>query len=235
MEVKVQNKVQEQQYITYDLVREYPASLHVHFFSGYSVVVQQFTCVFYPGPGGPLGTSRLLPCLSKGLRAFQGDTGGSQGVCAPPRYVRCSAGRTRHQQDGAPEVEQARGQAATHRRQEPRPFSRSRRRLCPGISQCGNMMRKDAWIAPRCGCVPAALIDLLAAAPAATPVTVSPKLGEVVFVPAAGPGVFIQDIYFGPGTGLQFMRPTWSPFWTCPQTGQVHHFRELPSLEMTIY
>ncbi|KAJ1186853.1 hypothetical protein NDU88_003633 [Pleurodeles waltl] len=103
---------------------------HVTMCVGYSVVVQQFTCVFNPDPGGPLGTSWLLPCLSKGLRTFQEDTGGSQGVCAPHQFIGGSPGRTRHQQGRAPKSEQPCRQATTHRHQEPRTFSRSRRRLC---------------------------------------------------------------------------------------------------------
>ncbi|KAJ1184089.1 hypothetical protein NDU88_000899 [Pleurodeles waltl] len=103
--------------------------LRLLFFGGYSVVDQHFNCLYYPGPGGPLGTSRLLPRLSKGLCAFQGGTGGSQSVCAPPQLIWCSADRTWHQQGGDLETKQPRGQAAIHRLQEPRPSSRSRPRL----------------------------------------------------------------------------------------------------------
>ncbi|KAJ1199764.1 hypothetical protein NDU88_003597 [Pleurodeles waltl] len=121
--------------------------------SGYSVVVQQLTFVFNPDPGGPLGTSWLLPCLSMGSLTFQGDAGGSLGVCAPCRFTGCSAGRTWHQQGRAPKAEQPRGQAATHLRLEPWPFSRSRCRLCrifsPGSARVSPSMTTPRGRTPR--------------------------------------------------------------------------------------
>ncbi|KAJ1106729.1 hypothetical protein NDU88_004129 [Pleurodeles waltl] len=154
-----------------------------------------------------LAVSQPLPRPPKGPRVLQRGTGGPRSARASCPFSPRGIFRPQSRWGGVSEVKRLRGQAATYRLWGAPPLHAIAAPVAPifwseqrsGASQRDRAVGVGASSVPRIGREPSVPGSPFDAPLATASVPLVPRQGGMVLDPAAGQGIFIQDLYCRPG------------------------------------